>query len=339
MKKIITALIALIVISASILYFTYNKNVNKLSGTARDTSVAVQKDITKQAIDSNEAIKNSKLLSDSKKYKEAREVLAAGLAQEKNSEVKSIIDLTLASNYLSTKEYATATRELLKVGKDVSYPNTTRAFALTTILQQYSGTNNIELLKVFGEVDKDNINKTLESAHRQILSLHPMGISVAYVARIDMKKNPEKAAEIYSEAITKIDNDIIFENRGDGSNYIVPNIILAKLSLMINAEKLGLATSSEIIATYKDAIRVSKEKLQIITSQFAILRYINYMGNNAASFEKEIEEALNILEKESLTEMVINSLSRPNAKDSWKGIVNIVSKNKNYEKYFKQFGW
>ena len=338
MKKIIIALIVVIIASVFVLYFAYNKNTNK-SAEIRDTSVAVTKDITKEALQGNEALRSARILTESKKYKEAREILISALEKEKNPDVKSIIDLTLAGNYLTTKEYATATRELLKVGKDVSYPNTTRAFALTTILQQYSGTRNLELLKVFGEVDKNDINKTLESAHRQIVSLHPMGLSVAYLARIDMKKDTKNANKIYSDAITKIDNDIIFQNRGEGSNYIVPNIILGKISLMTDAEKLGLASSTQIIATYKEAIKVAKEKLQIITSQFAILNYINYMGNNAASFGKEIDEVLAILEKESLTEMVITNLSRDNAKDSWKGITNIVSNNKNYEKYFKQFGW
>ena len=332
----------MVILLSAFLYKVYFLGDKKVNIKVSDTKSKAYIDYTKNALDSTPDLKSATDLISQNRYLEARPILEKVISQSKDSGTKSIADLSLASSYFSDRQIATATKELVRVSEDVTYPKSTRAFALTSILQQYNGTKNPELLDVFGKVTEANQSDLLEIAHRKIVNLYPMGLSVSYLARADIGRSSalEEKKRIYDDAILKIDNDIAFQNKGLGSNYIVPNTIMAKGKLMAYAETFGLATSSEVIAAYRQAITVSKEKIRPTSAQFSILNYINYLGLSQKNNNLDlIEEALIILEKESLTEMILNNLSRNNAKEDWIGINNIVKTNEKYKKFFNQFGW
>jgi hypothetical protein len=164
-----------------------------------------------------------------------------------------------------------------------------------------------------------------------------MGLSVAYLAGADMKRFADNSKTIYDEAIIKIDNDIVFQDKGQGSNFIVPNTIIAKANLMVKGEKLGYTTQNEVIKTYKEAITSAKVKLQTITAQFAILNYMNYLGKHQVGNEEYINEALVTLEKETLAPMVVSYLARPAIYKDMSGIMAISKVNKNYENFFLKY--
>ncbi len=294
-------------------------------------------DITKQAVETNSDLQEGIRLIENGRFADARVYLQKAVETETDPNTKSVADLTFASTYFRDNQPELAAENLLRVANEPSYPSSTRAFALTTIVQQYNATKDISLLKVFGDTEEFNTSYLLQGAHRQIVTLFPMGLSVAYLARIDMDRFADKAEITYQEAIEKIDADIIFQNKGLESNYLVPNIMIAKANLMAKAEGLGFEDRREVIKAYKDAITTAKEKLQATTAQFAMLQYMNYLGKNVEENTVLIDEALAIFEAEKLTEMVVNHLGREEVVYEWPGIIAIARVNEAYVTFFSQY--
>ena len=152
-----------------------------------------------------------------------------------------------------------------------------------------------------------------------------------------MDRFADKAEVTYNEAIQKIDADIAFQNKGQESNHLVPNIMIAKANLMAKAEGLGFASRKDVVTAYKEAITTAKEKIQTTTSQFAMLQYMNYLGKDVEENKVLIDEALTILEAEKLTEMVVNHLAREEVVYEWPGIIAIARVNQAYVTFFSQY--
>ena len=341
MKNITQVIIGIIVITLGIFayrIYSINKEIAVVAiPEATDVTQVDTQDLTKVALEKNQSLREGVRLIQENNLEAARVVLNQAVANETDPSVKSVADLTLAETYFRDNQPDLGAENMLRVGTDTSYPSSTRAFALLTIVQQYNGTKNVELLKVFGDVEKNSLPFIIEGAHRQIVQLHPMGLSVAYLATRDMARFSTEAKTIYDEAIIKIDNDIAFQNKGQGSNYIVPNTMIAKANLMARAEELGFATRIQVIEAYKQAITTAKEKLQTTTAQFAILAYMNYLGKNIVENQTLIDEALTIMEGEVLTEMVINHLDRTAVFTDWPGIFAIGQVNEAYLNYFSTY--
>jgi hypothetical protein len=339
-KFLLIAILILTALAAFLIRLNFIKYQQDISVVTQPTLEALEiktVDITKQSLEKNENLRKATLLIQENKLAEARVILGEVLKTENDKNIRSIADITLADTYFIDNQVDLAAESMARIGAETSYPSSTRAFALTTIMQQYYGTKNTNLLKVFGDLENKNLAYIIESAHRQIVALHPMGLSVAYLAGADMKRFADNSKTIYDEAIIKIDNDIVFQDKGQGSNFIVPNTIIAKANLMVKGEKLGYTTQNEVIKTYKEAITSAKVKLQTITAQFAILNYMNYLGKHQVGNEEYINEALVTLEKETLAPMVVSYLARPAIYKDMSGIMAISKVNKNYENFFLKY--
>ena len=332
---IVLVAIAIIIFAVRLLLLQNQISTEAIPVPTQDESGFV--DITKQAVESNSDLQEGIRLIQDGRFADARVFLQKAVETETNPDTKSVADLTLASSYLRDNQAELAAQNLFRVASEPSYPSSTRAFALTTIVQQYNATKDISLLKVFGDTEEFNTSYLLQGAHRQIVAIYPMGLSVAYLARIDMDRFADKAEVTYNEAIQKIDADIAFQNKGQESNHLVPNIMIAKANLMAKAEGLGFASRKDVVTAYKEAITTAKEKIQTTTSQFAMLQYMNYLGKDVEENKVLIDEALTILEAEKLTEMVVNHLAREEVVYEWPGIIAIARVNQAYVTFFSQY--
>ena len=247
-KKIVAPIAAMVIIVvAAYFYFPF---INTSNTSNIPVSKGVNKDLVRIARGEIPEIEEADTLSKQGQYKAAIDKYDQALAKSNNASTTAIIDISKAYVYFMMNDNNNALESLTRIGNTVTYPAIVRAVALNRILLQYNGTKNKDLLKVFGaDVSTATDTYSLQlKAYTQIYNIYPLGGPVAFLA-IDGIKNTtdiNKIKQIYNDAILKIEADILYQDRGVGSNYIVPNLILAKIRLMKEVVKYSIVTKEDI---------------------------------------------------------------------------------------------
>ena len=338
-KKIVASIaVMVIIVVAAYFYFPF---INTSNTSNIPVSKGVNKDLVRIARGEIPEIEEADTLSKQGQYKAAIDKYDQALAKSNNASTTAIIDISKAYVYFMMNDNNNALESLTRIGNTVTYPAIVRAVALNRILLQYNGTKNKDLLKVFGaDVSTATDTYSLQlKAYTQIYNIYPLGGPVAFLA-IDGIKNTtdiNKIKQIYNDAILKIEADILYQDRGVGSNYIVPNLILAKIRLMKVVVKYDIATNEDIYTEYERSINESKIKVQNITESFATLEYLDYLVATNGDKDK-ILYAFNLMRTREMPQMVQTNLKSKNSKSDWPGIVKYMSTNKDAKEYFGKFG-
>lgn len=341
-NKKIVAPIAIIVIVILIAYYYFSfVSTSDIGNKADNKNKTVNKDLVRIAKSEIQEIGEAELLAKQGQYKAALDKYDIAMSKADNASTTAIIDVSRASVYFMMNDNSNALESLIRIGGTANYPAIVRAVALNRILLQYSGTKNKDLLKAF-DTDVSNATDTYSlqlKAYTQIYNIYPLGGPVSFLA-IDGIKNTtdiNKIKQIYNDAILKIEADILFQNRGIGSNYIVPNLILAKIRLMKEVIKYDIVKKEDVYKEYERAIDEAKIKLQNITESFAALEYLDYLSINNGDKDKQFY-AFNLIRTKPLPEMVQTNLKSKNSKLDWSGIVKYMSVNKEAKEYFSKYG-
>ena len=347
-KLKIILLIVVVIAIITVPYYIINYQNKNTEGVV-DNNKQQNKDIVKLTISKIPEYEEALLLAKQKQFKQALDKMDLAMAKADSIETKSVVDISKSSIYFQLGDNKKAVEEMKRIGDDTTYPASVRASALNKIMSQYRGTKNPELLKAFNEeVQKATSTHDIElKVYTQINSIYPSGIAVSFLAIEDIKKlsnkeeakkmlNKEEVKKIYDEAISKIERDILVQDRGVGSNYIVPNLILAKTRLMKEVVKYEVTTSQDIYKQYERAITESKAKLDPITEAFSLILYLDYMSMSNADNDKMLY-AFNLIRTSEMTQMVKTNLKSKDAKANWPGIVKYMSNNKDAKQYFSKF--
>ncbi len=308
------------------------------------------KDIVKLTISKVPEYEEAMMLAKQKQYQQALDKMDVAMSKADTVETRSVIDISKSSIYFQMGDNKTAVKEMKRIGEDTTYPASVRASALNKIMSQYRGTKNPELLKAFGSAVQSatNTHDIELKVYTQINSIYPSGIAVSFLAIEDIKKlsskeeakkmsSKEEVKKIYDQAALKIERDILVQDRGVGSNYIVPNLILAKTRLMKEAAKYEVVINQDIYKEYERAITESKAKLDPITESFSLLSYLDFLSSSNGDKDKMLY-TFNLIRLSDLPVMVQSNLKSKDAKANWPGIIKYMSNNKDAKQYFGKLG-
>lgn len=331
--KTILTIVAIASIAIAGVYFFY-----KIKGTDEIPSPPLNSnnegefvDLVKEALDGNDQLKKIREALIAKKYQEAIDVSNEVLKTSNSDIDRSIAESSIALAQFGLKDYQAGVVTYYSVFNNEKYPVTTRAAALSNILQQYRGSLDKKLLQVVlpnvASLSSEQIYNTI---YRKIYDVYPTGISSAWVGRMALasidRYNAGAALSVYNEFSQKIDKDIAIQSQGISSAYIVPNTYMAKARFMNFAyTRFKISSVEEISLTYEKAANLAAARSDVITQQFALLEYVDFLGrqNNV----EKAEEVFKVFISQTIEELVIKNFTTGDIKVTWPGLAYLYTKS------------
>jgi hypothetical protein len=280
-KLIITGVLALLVIAASVSY-SFWKSRQLITPT--DYYALTQ---------SNPLYAQGSVLVSQGNYSEAIKSYESGLAGVSSSGEKSIFDVAigLAKTEVNTKD---GINYLVGVGNTQEYPAISRAFALQYAYQMYLGYRDPQLLEPFfspaeyASLSLPISNSVIQKIHEQIYALAPLPMAGARLALLswdEYVKNQTPASK--SKALVEIDrymanfnSSVSLTEQYPGMLSLLPASFLGAAALSVDMKKEGLTPSFGTPETlYEQAITRAKAYGIQSTYQFGLLNYANYLAD------------------------------------------------------------
>lgn len=337
-KKIVV-LTLVIIIAAVGVYF--------LVKYYKPTTPAVQttntpKDLVKEALDGNQSLREVRDAFLAKDYQKAISLSNVILKDSDNIVDRSIAETTIAQAQFILRDYTNGAVTYFSIFNNSQYPKTTRASALSNIVQQYRASLDRDLLKVvFADIDSMSQDEIYNAVYQMIYDVYPTGISSAWVGRVTLSKidrsDGSLASETYNQYLKKIDQDINVQSQGTASAYIVPNTYMAKARFMGFAYKqFNLSSVDEISATYEKAADLAAARADTITQQFALLEYIDFLGrqNEVA----KAEAVFKIFASQKVENAIIGNFKQGDIVQNWPGLAYLYTKSKLIKDFADQNG-
>lgn len=340
-KTLLVVLVLSIIAIFSYYYFTYHK-VN-----AKDKEVRLENLRKKDSaayVRQNNALANqareSYLAKDYKKSLDLSIKMFSEASQKGgNIEEKEYAEFSVGQAYFLLKDYANGVKVFISVFNNLTYDKYTRVAALNTIMQEFKASSNVrpylenEMPELKGLSDHD----FMLSVYKKMYVINPTAHATAFLAtdafmKLDKSKKNE-AQGMFNVYVEQIDKDIKIQSEGVASNYIVPNLIIAKAKMYIVVyDKFNISSVEEISRLFEEGIKSAQDKLNPITEQFALLSYMDFLGSH-----QQPEKAVIVFTKfssQETTEMVLNFLKNKDINKEYPGIVSLYKKNKNIQLFF-----
>lgn len=332
--KLVIVIVSIVIIATAGAYFFY-----KIKGTdeippppLNSSNEGEYVDLVKEALEGNEKLREVREALIAKRYQEAIDISEEVLKTSSSDLDRSVAESSIAVAQFGLKDYQAGVVTYYSVFNNEKYPVTTRAAALSNILQQYRGSLDKKLLQtVLPNVTSLSSEEIHNTIYRKIYDVYPTGISSAWIGRMELtsidRYNTKAALSIYNEFSQKIDKDIAIQSQGVSSAYIVPNTYMAKARFMYFAyTRFKISSAEEISLTYEKAANLAAARSDFITQQFALLEYVDFLGrqNNV----EKAEEVFKVFTSQTIEELVIKNFTAGDIKVNWPGLAYLYTKSK-----------